>query len=404
MKIKNLLFSAITIFGFLVYNYSQNCDLINSATFSVPAANQNVMQGSVLRMTNSTFNQIDNNQWNYIVWVKTSSNGGKIYKNGVLVFSGSFENTTYNYSRLDVGAEFFTNYTGYFKGLVDEVRLSNIERSQSQIANYYQSNQPFNTDINTIGLWHFDENNGTTAQGVVGANGTITNGSWTTGRFGSCINYNGLSSRTSMNMSIPTSNMTVEFWIKPNGYPVSPNQSFPISLNGINTTTFIISNASVPVSYTWSNGTVGNSTSVNPTQQPFIWVTDGNCTDTIWFDSQSATNYDTITVYDTVLTTVTDTLIINTSLGLPFPNNQNTILMYPNPASDFLIIDNGNYSLMNGYNISIISSSGQQVYFNAINQQILNVDLSTWVGNGLYHVYILDNGGNIIEHRKIILQ
>jgi hypothetical protein len=389
---------------FTLISFSQSCDLINSATFSVPAANQNVMQGSVLRMTNSTFNQVDNNQWNYIVWVKTSTNGGKIYKNGVLVFSGSFENLTYNYSRLDIGAENYVGWGSYFKGLVDEVRLSNIERTQTEISNYYLSNQPFNADANTVGLWHFDENNGTSTQGVVGANGTITNGSWTSGRFGSCISYNGSSSRTSMNMSIPTSNMTVEFWIKPNGFPLSPNQYRPISLYGFNTTTFVINNATVPVVYTWSNGTIGNSTTVNPTQQPFIWVTDGNCTDTIWFDSQSATIYDTITIYDTLLTTVTDTLIINTQLGLPSPNNQNTILMFPNPTSDFLIIDNGNYLLMNGYNISITSSSGQQVYFNSINQQILNVDLSTWVGNGLYHVYILDTTGNIIEHRKIVLQ
>jgi hypothetical protein len=137
---------------------------------------------------------------------------------------------------------------------------------------------------------------------------------------------------------------------------------------------------------------------------PYLWVTDGNCTDTIWFDSQSAIHYDTITVYDTLLTTVTDTLIIDTQLGLPSPNNLNTILMYPNPASDNLIIDNGNYLLMNGYSISITANSGQQVFFSSINQQQFIIDLSAWNGNGLYHVYILDPSGNEVEHRKIIIQ
>ena len=53
-----------------------------------------------------------------------------------------------------------------------------------------------------------------------------------------------------------------------------------------------------------------------------------------------------VTVYDTLITTITDTLIINTTLSLPAPNNENTILIYPNPASDHITIDNGNYTAM----------------------------------------------------------
>ena len=271
---KKILLIILSSLGSLTF--SQNCDLINSATFSVPAANQNVLQGSVLRMTNSIFNQVDNNQWNYIVWVKTSSNAGKIYKNGVLVFSGAFQNTNYSYSRLDIGAELFTSWGNFYKGLVDEVRISNTERSQSEISNYYASNLPFNSDASTVGLWHFDENNGLSTAGVIGASGAITNGTWAPGRFGSCINYNGIDARTSMNMTLPTSNMTVEFWLKPNGFPTSPNQYRPISLYGVNTTTFCITNASIPVTYTWSDGTIGNAITVNPTQLPYIWVTDGS--------------------------------------------------------------------------------------------------------------------------------
>ena len=46
-----------------------------------------------------------------------------------------------------------------------------------------------------------------------------------------------------------------------------------------------------------------------------------------------------MTIYDTLLTTVTDTLIINSTLSLPVPNNENTILIYPNPANEFINLD-----------------------------------------------------------------
>jgi hypothetical protein len=120
------------------------------------------------------------------------------------------------------------------------------------------------------------------------------------------------------------------------------------------------------------------------------------------------TVYDTITtnitVYDTLLTTVTDTLIINTTLSLPAPNNENTILIYPNPTSDHITIDNGNFAAMAGYSIKITNNAGQQVFQSAINQQQFYVDLSTWSGNGLYFVHLIDPQNNTVTVRKIVLQ
>jgi hypothetical protein len=111
-----------------------------------------------------------------------------------------------------------------------------------------------------------------------------------------------------------------------------------------------------------------------------------------------------VTVYDTLLTTVTDTLIINTTLSLPAPNNENTILIYPNPASDHITIDNGNYTAMAGYSIKIENNAGQQVFQSAINQAQFYVDLSTWTGNGLYFVHLIDPQNNTVTVRKIVLQ
>jgi hypothetical protein len=111
-----------------------------------------------------------------------------------------------------------------------------------------------------------------------------------------------------------------------------------------------------------------------------------------------------VTVYDTLLTTVTDTLVINTTLSLPAPNNENTILIYPNPASDHITIDNGNYTAMAGYTIKIENNAGQQVFQSLINQAQFYVDLSTWTGNGLYFVHLIDAQGNTVTVRKIVLQ
>ena len=167
----------------------------------------------------------------------------------------------------------------------------------------------------------------------------------------------------------------------------------------------------IPSNLTYSDGTT-NTLTVNNVQlanhnQPFrVIASAGNCSDTsnvatIQIADTCITN---VTVYDTLLTTVTDTLIINTTLGLPSPNNENTILIYPNPASDHITIDNGNYTAMAGYTIKIENNAGQQVFQSLINQAQFYVDLSTWSGNGLYFVHLIDAQGNTVTVRKIVLQ
>ncbi len=162
---------------------------------------------------------------------------------------------------------------------------------------------------------------------------------------------------------------------------------------------------------TYSGGTTNilsvANTSVSNNNQPFrAIVNTGNCSDTsnmatIQIADTCITN---VTIYDTLLTTVTDTLIINTTLSLPAPNNENTILIYPNPASDHITIDNGNFAAMAGYSIKIENNAGQQVFQNTINQAQFYVDLSTWTGNGLYFVHLIDAQGNTVTVRKIVLQ
>lgn len=152
--------------------------------------------------------------------------------------------------------------------------------------------------------------------------------------------------------------------------------------------------------------TISNVQLAEHNQQIRAISTSGNCIDTsnvatIQIADTCITN---VTIYDTLLTTITDTLIINTTLSLPAPNNENTILIYPNPASDHITIDNGNFAAMAGYSIKIENNAGQQVFQSAINQAQFYVDLSTWTGNGLYFVHLIDPQNNTVTVRKIVLQ
>ena len=103
--------------------------------------------------------------------------------------------------------------------------------------------------------------------------------------------------------------------------------------------------------------------------------------------------------------TVTDTLIINASItGFHPVTYLNTIKIYPNPTSDHITIDYGNYNSMINYTLMITNSLGQTVFTSPVNQPQSYIDLSSWTGNGLYFVYLKDANSNIVDIKKIILQ
>lgn len=156
-----------------------------------------------------------------------------------------------------------------------------------------------------------------------------------------------------------------------------------------------------------SNNLVVNNVQLSNHLQPFRLIgSNGGCIDTssVSYMNIADTCITQVTIYDTLLTTVTDTLIINTNLGLNPPNNVNTILVYPNPTNDHITIHYGNYALMSNYQLKILNAQGQQLFITGINQQTDYIDLSSWNGNGLYFVHIIDPNGNSIDIRKIVLQ
>jgi hypothetical protein len=158
--------------------------------------------------------------------------------------------------------------------------------------------------------------------------------------------------------------------------------------SGANTGTLTITNVQLP----------------NHTQQIRAISTSGTCVDTSNIATISITDTCINTINDTNFITVTDTLLINALITSVSPSTNNLIKVFPNPSISHLYIDNGNYQQMSGYAIRIDNSLGQQVFQSAINQQQFYVDLSTWSGNGLYFLYLINPQGQIIDVRKIILQ
>ena len=100
----------------------------------------------------------------------------------------------------------------------------------------------------------------------------------------------------------------------------------------------------------------------------------------------------------------TDTLIIkiNTN-GLSNNHNFNLIKVYPNPTNNDsqITVDFGNYALMAGFKIKINNEIGQTVYDKAIEEAL---SVITLVNKGLFYMTIIDQNGNTIGVKKIVVQ
>jgi hypothetical protein len=288
------------------------------------------------------------NSWYHCVYTRSGSTAN-IYINGVLVSSnnnfanGNLSNPTSPAATTKFGYNFpSSGGSDYYKGQIDDVGFWNRVLTPQEI---------------TI-LYNVCVGNTITSQPMNSVSAIGSNAQFT---------INAASGSTYQWQNNPLNN----------GWQNVNNNS---TYSGATTNTLTVSN-----------------TTVSNYNQPFRAIVNaGGCIDT--------SSVAQIIIGDTCLTTVTDTLIINTTLGLPAPNNENTILIYPNPASDHITIDNGNYSAMAGYTIKIENNAGQQVFQSLINQAQFYVDLSTWSGNGLYFVHLIDAQGNTVTVRNIVLQ
>ena len=337
---------------------------------------------------------------NHIVSKIRTSNGGHLYHLGIdnsqnnFLYGGAFNYSTdnvYAYSTTSISLNNWHLGTITYDGTNLSIYLNGVlQNSSNKVLSLLNSAEPlqfgrvsgadpdreFFGKIDDIGLW----NRALTECEVADLYNTKL-GSFSNSSVSINPTSNAIGSNATLTVSTPIQSLQ---WQSNPGNMGWNNVVNNNNYNGSTNDTLVVSNVQL------SNH-----------NQPFRVLA---CVDTTNIATIQIANTCVTTVYDTLLTTVTDTLIINTKLSLPAPNNENTILIYPNPASDHITIDYGNYTAMTGYTIKITNNAGQEVFLNAINQQQFYVDLSTWTGNGLYFVHLIDSQNNTVSVRKIVIQ
>jgi hypothetical protein len=147
------------------------------------------------------------------------------------------------------------------------------------------------------------------------------------------------------------------------------------------------------------------------TQSPKTYFESTENLTTAFGGCDSIVNHFTEYVFDptycseTVLITVTDTLVINYNMTSLNPlSYESTIKIYPNPTSDYLTIAYGNTDVLSGHRLIIQNSLGEMVFEDLISQPISVLSVDTLGAVGLYFVQLQNSLGEIVETRKIVLQ
>ncbi len=162
-------------------------------------------------------NKLYPNNWYYMVVTRSVNTLiWNLYINGVLKNSVPAENAPYNLNSLSIGYNNWGGPNSYYKGIMDELRVSSIVRTASEISANYNSNQELTVDANTAGLWHFNESSGTSVlNSASSVNGTLYNGvSFVNGRFSNALSFDGINDFGNLNFNPPDPEFTNEFWIK----------------------------------------------------------------------------------------------------------------------------------------------------------------------------------------------
>jgi len=114
---------------------------------------------------------LNDGNWHHIAGTYDGVNL-KIYEDGVEVTQGQSGSISTSNNNLVIGGGYSNEI---FNGWVDEVRISKVARTIIGVPE-----EPFTSDFDTVGLWHFDESIGTTAYDSSGNNnhGTLNGVNW----------------------------------------------------------------------------------------------------------------------------------------------------------------------------------------------------------------------------------
>ncbi|MBE7444943.1 MAG: LamG domain-containing protein [Planctomycetia bacterium] len=131
------------------------------------------------------------NAWHHLVGVYNGSTL-KLYVNGVEVASttaaGSIDSSTHP---LRIGTRAFDPADRYFQGNIDDVRIYSLALSDQEVQDLHRSAEMVTVSMQA--RYMFEEGAGTIATDLSGnnRNGTITGATWTTGKIGGGLNFDG---------------------------------------------------------------------------------------------------------------------------------------------------------------------------------------------------------------------
>jgi hypothetical protein len=331
---------------------------INGTTISVGFVNDPNVRGVYYPAGNYKTN------WHFIVGTYDGQKI-KLYMDGVLLDSTLTTLTIPASTQpLFIGRGMPSSSTPrFFNGLIDDVSLYNKAISQTEVTQLYNYMQTCDITI-TSPLTNQHAFKGDSASFIVNATGTLLKYKWQV--------KNGTSYSDITDGCMYSGSNTNKLTVNTVTSRLNNNQYRCLTFNGLCKDSSATANLII---------------------------------DSVVYDTIHITVVDTITTIDTIRITVTDTLLIDINTGLNDPNSTtNTIKVYPNPAKDMLTIDNGNFGSMAGYSVKLINMLGQTVFSSAINQQSLNVNLTTLSGEGVYYIQIIDPSDNIVDIRKIVLR
>jgi hypothetical protein len=329
-----------------------------------PSWTLNQEQGKYIMISNngnwvgapSPLNLIDTTQWSMLTGIITIDSIKILFNSqlvGASLYSGPNTNTTDNlYFGMDPNNQALGFLPTFYSGNIDDISIWNRALTQEEITVLFNATNCSNNLI--ISPQDNELQTGSNANFIATTSDTFPSYIWQSD-FGQ-------------------------------GFQTLNNYG---NYSGVNTNSLSISNVQLP----------------NHTQPIRVISTSGECIDTSDVATISILDTCVTSTNDTTFITVTDTLVINTLItGINSPNNSNTIKVYPNPANSHITIEYGDFAIMNGYQLRIENSLGQEVFQTNISQQSDYLNLNTWSGNGLYFVHIVDPQGNTIDIRKIVLQ
>jgi parallel beta-helix repeat protein len=183
-----------------------------------------------------------NDVWTFLTIVYNSTHI-TYYKNGAYCdINVTSENSIYNSLQ---PLEFGNRYdSGWFNGTIDEVRIWNRSLSADEIKELYESRVTYGTQTNfslseqntgdeyvyydfyrngtVSAIWYFDEGEGNYAFDDTGNNytGLLENSThgvpqWTTGKYGSALEFDGEGDFIEVDKDMPNTSLTIMAWIYP---------------------------------------------------------------------------------------------------------------------------------------------------------------------------------------------